>query len=85
MSSIIAVRYQTVFDLALQVYGDISKFVAIIDDNPGIQNEGSVEGDEFDLAMPVSEGYEVFYDPEKIDKNKTREITGKVISYDENN
>jgi hypothetical protein len=58
MKQILANKKQTVYDIAVQEYGNVEAVFQIISDNPTIENETTVEleiGVEFDLAGYIKE------------------------------
>jgi hypothetical protein len=93
MRTIVTVKNQTIFDIAVQEYGSISAWEEILKLNPGLRNDYSsaLEAgvlyypDEFDFAYPITEGSKIIVDNESplINSNYLRELNSRtVISFD---
>lgn len=94
MKAVRTVKNQTIFDLAVQEYGNVAAWEEIVTLNPNLRNDYSSAlnagityyPDEFDVAFPLQEGYEVMVDDESglINRNYLREIGNRqVISFDD--
>lgn len=82
---------QTIFDIAVQHYGDVSLFDKVFEDNPHIENDYSFlvnkdivfDYDSFDFAMPLKPGQTVFIDPLKQNRAVLFELKDiDVVSFD---
>jgi len=64
MQSIKAVKNQSLFDLAIQLYGNIDAVQELLTLNPDLITDysGSTSYDDIDLGYPVQAGQTVFYD-----------------------
>lgn len=93
MRTIVTVKNQTIFDIAVQEYGNAAAWEEIIADNPGLKNDYSsaLEAgifyypDELDLAFPLQEGSKLLINEESIlvNSNNLREMgSAPVISFD---
>lgn len=91
MRTIISVKNQTVFDIAVQHYGNVDLFDKIIVDNPHLVNDYSeasaagvsVDYNEFDLSWPLQEGLRISIDPSYANNVVLRELKGvDIVSFD---
>jgi hypothetical protein len=93
MRTIVTVKNQTIFDIAVQEYGNVAAWEEILKINPDIRNDYSAAlasgviyyPDEFDFAYPISEGSKIIVDSESLllNSNYLRELNSKtVISFD---
>jgi hypothetical protein len=94
MKTVTTLKNQTIFDLAVQEYGNVAAWEEIISLNPDLRNDYSTAldagityyPDEFDVAFPLLEAQEVTVDDESglINRNYLRELGSRqVISFDD--
>lgn len=89
MKIVQTVKNQTIFDIAVQEYGNAAAWEEILNLNPGLKNDYSSAlaaqilyyPEEFDLAFPIMEGTKVFIETESDLANAKylREIASKVV------
>lgn len=88
-----SVKNQTVFDIAVQHYGDVDMFVKVIELNPHLKNDYSAaikkgvpfENDVLDLSYPLKEETEIIIETAMVDIKIAQELKDKeVISFHKN-
>jgi len=93
MIRVITLKNQTVFDIAIQHYGDVARFNKVMELNPELINDYSAATDagvafdyaEFDMAYPLAAGQQVVIDPTLTNAVVLRELRGhEIISFDKN-
>lgn len=93
MITVLTAKNQTVFDIAIQHYGDVAMFDKVVELNPDLANDYSAAIDAgvvfdfavFDLAYPLAAGQQVIIDPVMANNAILRELKGhEIISFDKN-
>lgn len=91
MKTITTLKNQTIFDIAVQYYGNLEAFEEILRNNPDIENDYScIQNagipyfiDEFDLAFPLKPDQKLLIDENSVNykKNIVKELN-TIISFD---
>lgn len=92
MKTITAKLNQTIYDIALEQYGNVEAVAEIMANNPGLQNDPEAlaalaldpgpDGFYMTVALPV--GFSVVIDPDSIliRHNTVRELTDDITTFD---
>lgn len=91
MRTITTLKNQTVFDIAIQHYGDVALFDKVVEMNTGLRNDYSAatasgvqfDYEVFDMSFPLLPGQQVLIDPMLVNAVVMREIRDQeIISFD---
>jgi len=87
MITVYSLKNQTIFDIAAQHYGDVSKFDKVLELNPSLVNDyeearkagiGFTEG-EFDISFPLEQNQAVKIDTMLASRQVLRELKNESI------
>jgi hypothetical protein len=87
MKTVITTRNQTIFDIAAEHYGDVSKFDKVMELNPSLANDYTearnlgieFNEDEFDMSFPLLENQSLLIDSMLVNNQVLRELKNEGI------